>query len=117
MPDFRRAANRRAGRGRDERFFRADGSSFPIEFCAQPIRRNGTSTGVVVTFTDISERQQTEERLLQAAKLESLGAVAGGIAHDFNNILTGIVDNAALVLDTLPPEDRNRRFSRWCSTS
>jgi PAS domain S-box-containing protein len=95
-------------RGRDERFLRADGSSFPIEFSAHPMRHGENSDGMVVTFTDISERKQTEEHLLQTAKLESLGVLAGGIAHDFNNILTGIMGNASLVLETLGPQDLNR---------
>lgn len=95
-------------RGRDEILFRADGSNFPIEFSANPIRREGRTEGVVVTFTDITERRRNEEHLLQSAKLESLGVLAGGIAHDFNNILTGILGNSSLVLESLPEGDENR---------
>jgi PAS domain S-box-containing protein len=95
-------------RGRDETLYRPDGSSFPIEFSAHPIRRDGRCDGVVVTFIDITEKKRSEENLLQSAKLESLGVLAGGIAHDFNNILTGILGNASLALESMPKSDANR---------
>jgi two-component system cell cycle sensor histidine kinase/response regulator CckA len=47
-------------------------------------------------FTDITERESLQNRLLNAQRLESLGVLAGGIAHDFNNILTGIMGNISL---------------------
>ena len=97
-----------ARRGRDEALVRKDGTTFPIEYSAHPIRRDGRTEGIVVTFTDISERKRNEEHLLQSAKLESLGVLAGGIAHDFNNILTGILGNTSLVLESLPQHDPNR---------
>lgn len=43
-----------------------------------------------------AERLRMEYKLIETAKLESLGVLAGGIAHDFNNILTGILGNASL---------------------
>ena len=43
--------------------FRRDGSSFLAEYWSYPITREGKTAGCVVTFLDISEREQVEEEL------------------------------------------------------
>jgi len=58
--------------------------------------RDGTISGVVLVFRDITNKRRMEEELLRVEKLESIGVLAGGIAHDFNNILTAIIGNIAL---------------------
>jgi signal transduction histidine kinase len=52
---------------------------------------------------DITESKKAEDALRQAQKLESIGVLAGGIAHDFNNLLVGVIGNASLAQDSLPP--------------
>ncbi len=47
----------------DEVFWRKDGTSFPIEYTATPIRQNGDVVGCVVAFRDITQRRATEKRL------------------------------------------------------
>jgi PAS domain S-box-containing protein len=54
-------------------------------------------------ITDVTESRRLETKLMETAKLESLGVLAGGIAHDFNNLLTGILGNASLARQELPP--------------
>ncbi|SEC30320.1 PAS domain S-box protein [Terriglobus roseus] len=41
-------------------FWRKDGTSFPVEYVACPILNQGTATGIVVAFTDTTERQELD---------------------------------------------------------
>jgi nitrogen-specific signal transduction histidine kinase/CheY-like chemotaxis protein len=52
--------------------------------------------GAVVVFRDVTDKWKTEQDMLKADKLESIGTLAEGIAHDFNNLLTGILGNISL---------------------
>lgn len=44
----------------DEVLWRADGSSFPVEYWSYPVRKDGELLGSVVTFLDITERKRLE---------------------------------------------------------
>ena len=41
-------------------FWRKDGTSFPVEYTSTPLLEDGTITGAVVIFKDISERREVE---------------------------------------------------------
>lgn len=54
------------------------------------------------------EIQAIQAQLMQSEKLASLGKLAAGVAHEINNPMTGILTNASLLLEDLPPDDPRR---------
>lgn len=94
---------------------RADGTTF---IAAVRVNRHEADSQTVFSLiqTDITEAKRLAEesrrlqaKMLQTAKLESVGVLAGGIAHDFNNLLTGILGNTSLVYEQLSPSSALRK--------
>jgi signal transduction histidine kinase/DNA-binding response OmpR family regulator len=66
----------------DELFWRADGTSFPVEYSASPIVNEGVIEGAVVSFGDITERRRAEEELKQAKADAEAAKEAAEIAKE-----------------------------------
>ncbi len=58
--------------------------------------------GNIINFAaikqDITEEKIREKRLIQAEKMNTIGALTGGIAHDFNNLLTVILGYSDFII-------------------
>ncbi len=90
-----------------------DGTQRPFEVNGEVLRHpDGAPYGMVYLCRDIGERQrlmqerqQLQERLHRAEKMEALGTLAGGVAHDLNNVLGVLVGYSELMLMDIPEGD------------
>ena len=88
-----------------------DGKLHTVSVSGEPVfDGDGRFAGYRGVGRDITEqrrsqalREELEEQLRESQKMEAIGVLAGGIAHDFNNVLAGILGNADLAQQDLPP--------------
>ena len=59
---------------------------------------DGTVTGAILMFTDISEHKRAEELQRQTARYRAVADLAGGVAHNFNNLLQIVIGYLELAL-------------------
>jgi nitrogen-specific signal transduction histidine kinase/ActR/RegA family two-component response regulator len=64
----------------------------------------GNISSLALVFRDVTLELERGRQLVQAQKMDSLGALAGGVAHDFNNILSAILTTAELIEWQLEPD-------------
>ena len=73
--------------------------------------RNGEAGSVLAMVEEIRRSPEVQERLQQAARLESLGRLAAGVAHDFNNVLTGVLLDCDLLMASLDSLHAARKYA------
>jgi signal transduction histidine kinase len=52
--------------------------------------------------------KQLELQTVHMHRMSAVGQLAGGVAHEINNPLTGVLGQAQLLLDKMPPDDAKR---------
>jgi signal transduction histidine kinase len=83
----------------EDTFFRSDGKSFPVEFCASPMRdMEGELLGSVITFRDITERRaaalaaEAERRYEEAeAQNRAKDNFLATLSHELRTPMTSIL--------------------------
>lgn len=65
-PIYRTLATGESAKVENDVFFRPDGSEFPVDYSAAPLREAGATVGAVVSFSDITVRREAEA-LMRAA--------------------------------------------------
>jgi PAS domain S-box-containing protein len=93
---------------------RKDGSVVDMELVSHALELDGRLARLVLA-TDVSDRtraraalHQSEERLRDAQRMDTVGRLANGVAHDFNNVLTTIRGFSDVLLHALPAESGQR---------
>ncbi len=93
-------------RSSDEVFWRANGTSFPVQLSASPMVDGRRVIGVVLTFTDLTEVREAQAALQEAVRARD--HVLAIVSHDLRNPVGTIGAAAELLLD-VPVREEQRR--------
>ncbi len=72
------------GIGREVTGKRKDGSIFPVDLVVSEVDHLGLFTGII---RDITERRESQKKMLESERLAALGEAMAGLAHESRNAL------------------------------
>jgi histidine kinase len=82
-----------------------DGGTLYVNIRISPSEYNGQRV-LLVTTSDITKRLETEQQLLQASKMATLGEMATGVAHELNQPLAVMESASSFLLRKLKKEEK-----------
>ncbi len=85
---------------------RKDGIEIPIWLSITPIYLDGAKIGYMGIESDISDRKNLEQQIIQTEKLATTGQLAAGIAHEIGTPLNIISGNAEFMLLDMNESDK-----------
>jgi PAS domain S-box-containing protein len=90
---------------RDSRLIPREGRAISVEGHLAISRVDGQPSGTVLTFRDVTERNQEEIQIRQEQKMLVAGRLANGIARDFNRLLTVMIRYSQELLEEMAEGD------------
>jgi len=82
-----------------------DGGLIYVDIRSSPIEYLKRNT-LIITASDITERLQTEQQLVQAGKMATLGEMSAGVAHELNQPLSVIKTGTNFFIDKIKKAEK-----------
>ena len=86
-----------------------EGAWRTLESVGKNLLHEDVVSGILLTTRDVTERDELEQELQRAKRMEALGLIAGSIAHDFRNLMAVILGSAQM-LQLNPTEEEKDKF-------